>query len=317
MFVIDIMPFCPACGFENASNQKFCNNCGTPLTRSTAPAHTPPPSPGQIPPTPTNSALQSRNIKMVIGIVVAIAIVAVVFFIGLPMMKSGQKTAGFEPATITSAPTFSPTPIPTPVETAVIFTQVTTAPSLSPTTQQTQSAMKTYTSSKFGFSIDYPAGWEVNEKNMLETPSLTRYDVIEFYSPSINRCDTDQTSCSIVRSTIMVEVETKPGTKELADYFVPEVARITSQNGAQITKRDSSFKLSGVKAYRLDYTATYNKNEVNLLSAYTLINNNAYIITYRAYAPVRLETSQFELYYNTAMDMFNSFNVKGAVTVLQ
>jgi len=311
------MLFCPACGFENASDQKFCNNCGAPLSKSATPAQTPFPSPGQIPPAPANSALQSRNMKMIIGIVVAIAIVAAVFFIGLPMMKSGQKSTGIEPAKITSAPTISPTQIPTPVETTVIFTQVTTAPSLSPTPQQTQSAMKTYTSSKFGFSIDYPSNWEVNEKNMLETPSLTRYDVIEFYSPSINRCDTDQSSCSLVKSTIMVEVETKPGTKELADYFVPEVARITSQNGAQITKRDSSFKLSGAKAYRLDYTAIYNKNAINLLSAYTLINDNAYIITYRAYTPVRLEENQFELYYNTAMDMYKSFNVKGAVTVLQ
>ena len=47
---------------------------------------------------------------MVIGIVVAIAIVAVVFFIGLPMMKSGQKSAGIEPAKLTSAGTVMRTP---------------------------------------------------------------------------------------------------------------------------------------------------------------------------------------------------------------
>lgn len=254
---------------------------------------------------------------MIIGIVVAIAVIGAIVFIGLPMMKNSQNSSGFEPAKSTTASTVLPTQVPTPVETTVIYTQVTTEPIPTTAPQTTQSAMKTYTSPRFGFSIDYPEGWEVDEKNLLETPSLTRYNVIEFHSPSINRCDTDKTSCAMVRSTVMVEVETSPGTKELADYYVPQVAKITSQGGVEITKKDSGYKLSGVKAYRLDYSSRIDNNDINVLSAYTLISNNAYIITYRAYAPTRLEENQFELYYNTVMEMYKSFTAQGAVKVLQ
>jgi hypothetical protein len=258
---------------------------------------------------------------VVIGIVVAIAVVAAVVFVGLPMMKNSPMGLGAEPGKSISTSTFSPTQVPsqvlTPVATTVVQTPVTTAPTPTPSQQQAQSSMKTYTSSRFGFSIDYPSDWEVNEKNTLETSSLSRYDVVDFYSPSINRCDSDQITCSLVKTTVMVEVDTQPGTKEIAEYYVPEVARITRESGVQITKTNAISELSGVKAYRLDYTATYNKNEIKLLSAYSLINDKVYIVTYRAYSPIKLEEDQFEKYYNTAMDMFKSFHAQGAVTVLQ
>jgi hypothetical protein len=311
------MLFCPACGSENASDQKFCTNCGSPLSGGTGPVPAPSSSPGQIAATSsTNKTLQSRNVKIILGIVVAIAIVAVIVFVGLPVMKNSQKGTDTDPAKNVSDSTSLPTQIPATVENTGIFTPVPTEPLPTPFLEQTQSATKTYTSSQHGFSIDYPSDWEVSEKNLLKASSLSRYNVVEFYSPSINRCDSDQSSCSIVKTTVMVEVETSPNAKDIADYFVPEVARITSENMAQITKRDSSFRLSGAKAYRLDYSAQYNKNEINVLSAYTLINGSVYIVTYRAYTPVRLEQNQFELYYNTAMDMFKSFRVDRAVTVL-
>lgn len=316
------MVFCPACGYENPPDQNFCNNCGSPLTPGTKTGQTPSPAPVQTPATPAaNITLQSRNIKIVIGIVAVIAIVGAVVLIGLPAIKNSQPGPGADPSRSISTSTFSPTQVPSqvqaPVSTTAVPTPVTTVPTPTPSLQQVQPATKTYTSSRFGFSMDYPSNWEVNEKNTLETPSLTRYNVVEFYSPSINRCDSDQIGCAIVKTTMMVEIETQPNTKEIADYFVPEVARITRETGVQITKTNAIFELSGVKAYRLDYSAQYNKNDIKLLSAYTLINDKVYIVTYRAYAPVRLEEDQFEKYYNTAMDMFKSFDVQGAVTVLQ
>jgi hypothetical protein len=316
------MPFCPACGSENASGKKFCTNCGSKLTGEAGPGQAPVPSPGTIPAIPRAGRTgPSGNRTIIIGIVVAIALVAAGILFVLPMMKNGQNDTNFAPAAGVPQPASSPVPVPTqppaPVAAAPVLAPVTTVPGPVPSPQMSLPEMKTYSSSRFGFTIDYPSGWEVNEKNQLEAPSLSRYDVIEFYSPSINRCNTDLSICSIVRSTVMVEVETRPGTKEIADYFIPEVARITSENGAQITKRDSMFKLSGIKAYRLDYTAWYNKNEIKLLSAYTLINDKVYIVTYRAYTPVRLEEDQFELYYNTVMDMYTSFHAEGAVTTLQ
>jgi len=68
------------------------------------------------------------------------------------------------------------------------------------------------------------------------------------------------------------------------------------------------FKLSGDKAYRLDYNLRSEKEDIKVLSAYTIQNGNGYIITYHAHAPERNERiNQFEQYYNDVMTMFSSF----------
>jgi len=140
--------------------------------------------------------------------------------------------------------------------------------------------------------------------------SLTRYDVVEFYSPSFLRCNTEKSDCVNVRSEVKIEVETNPVSTELETFFVKEVARMSSTSGFEITKRDSMFKLSGAKAYRLDFTSHSDSQEINVLSAYTIQNDKGYIITYHAHTPERDEkNNQFEQYYNDVMTMFSSFKV--------
>jgi hypothetical protein len=318
------MTFCPECGKENSADQKFCTGCGNPLKNpSVNPASPAVPPQTQNPPAASSPSQgvavppgSSRTLLLAGAVVVIIAIIAAAVFIGLPALSKSQVNSGTTgakttiPAQPTTVPAASMTESPVTFPSETITTISTTVPA------ETPSPYNTYTSSRFGFSMNYPRDWEVNERNQLKTPSLTRYNVVEFYSPSIDRCDTDRANCVKVRAVVTAEVETAPGTKELADYFVPETARILSENGAQITKRDAMYKLSGVKAYRLDYENEINSYDQNLISAYTLINNNAYILTYRAYAPIRGETDLFKEYYNNADDMFTSFNAHGAIKTL-
>ncbi|HZV46697.1 MAG TPA: PsbP-related protein [Thermodesulfovibrionales bacterium] len=186
--------------------------------------------------------------------------------------------------------------------TTVTVSKATTVPTLTTSFNQ-------YSNPKYGFSIDYPNDWQKNELNKLE-PEIpwTRYDVVEFYSPSFLRCNTDKTDCVNVRAEVKIEVDTNPVSTELDTFFVKDVARITTGNPVEITKRDSMFKLSGDKAYRLDYNLRSEKEDIKVLSAYTIQNGNGYIITYHAHAPERNERiNQFEQYYNDVMTMFSSF----------
>ncbi|MFA4848560.1 MAG: PsbP-related protein [Methanoregula sp.] len=199
----------------------------------------------------------------------------------------------------TSSSTIAATPIPVIITTSAVTPVPTTGTSFNQ-----------YSNSKYGFSIDYPRDWQKNDLDKQETNiSLTRYNVVEFYSPSFIRCNTEKNDCVNVRAEVKVEVDTQPAYKDLDTFFIKDVARITSGSGVEITKRDAMFKLMGDKAYRLDYLSKPSTGEVNTLSAYTIKDGKAYIITYHAHSPERNETNnQFEQYYNDVMSMFSSFN---------
>ncbi len=234
-----------------------------------------------------------------------LVLVAVFITAGCTSLPSSDKPVS--PATpvptsaipATSSATIAATPIPVIASTS----EATPVPT-------TGTSFNQYSNSKYGFSIDYPSEWQKNDLDKRETNiSLSRYDVVEFYSPSFLRCNTDKSNCVNVRAEVKVEVDTQPAYKDLDTFFVKDVARITSESGVEITKRDAMFKLMGDKAYRLDYLSKPSTGEVNTLSAYTIKDGKAYIITYHAHSPERNEkTNQFEQYYNDVMSMFSSFN---------
>lgn len=129
------MPFCTSCGAEIAADKKFCGQCGAPQEPGSAPAVVEIPAaleaplpPGQIPivRAPASKPILPKN-PVIIGIIIAlIVIMAFVYFIGLPMLKTGgQKTIeGMVPSpsvTITPYLTTQPTPPYTvAVETTII-----------------------------------------------------------------------------------------------------------------------------------------------------------------------------------------------------
>ena len=56
---------CPSCGADNSSGQKFCNECATPLGKSTSPTQTPTPEPS--PALPTSLANGRYEVKGFLG----------------------------------------------------------------------------------------------------------------------------------------------------------------------------------------------------------------------------------------------------------
>lgn len=227
---------------------------------------------------------------------------------GSPVQNATQTIIPATPVVTATIPETTATPY---AETALNETQNQTTPAPTPTPEYTK-----YTSENYGFSIDYPSDWEENPTNQLLTDFSSVYRDVEFYSPTISRCNTEKTECVNVRAEVSVDVDTAPGTKELDTYYVKDVARLTGEYGIEITKKDSLFKLAGVKAYRLDYHQKDDVEDINVLRAYTLIGGNVYIITYHAHAPKSGEINQFEQYYNNAMAMFKSFSAKGAVKTI-
>ena len=166
-----------------------------------------------------------------------------------------------------------------------------------------------YSNSVYGFSIDYPSDWQKNELDEPEPEiSLHRYTVVEFYSPSFVRCNAEGKDCVNVRSDVEIEVDTDPVSTELETFFVKDVARITNGGNVEITMRNAMFKLSGAKAYRLDYNFRSDTEDIHVMSAYTILDDKAYIVTFHASVPVRSEKiNQFEQYYNDVIHMFDSF----------
>jgi hypothetical protein len=210
-----------------------------------------------------------------------------------------------EPTTPSDKKVASPIKVPTTVtaaSTTVDTLKTTPVPTLTP-------SFNHYSNSRFGFSIDYPGDWEKNELNEPEPEiSLTRYKVVEFYSPSFVRCDTEKNKCVNVRSEVTIEVDTNPVSTELDTFFVKEVARVSTERNVEITKRNAMFKLSDNRAYRFDYNSQSDIEDINVLSALTIINGTGYIITFHAHVPERNEKiNQFEQYYNDIITMFSSF----------
>lgn len=232
----------------------------------------------------------SPSILFVLALAIALALSA-------GCVAPAKETA---PAT-NPATTIPPTTLAPPVTVIIPVNTTETAPG---------TVYKTFTSSPYGFSIDYPDTWIVHDLNTPETNiSATRYDVVEFTSPTFLRCNTEKTECVNLQAKVKVEADTKPSSTDLDTFFVKEVARVTSGSGIEITKRDAMFKLAGDKAYRLDYALDTDEVHMHALSAYTVRNGVAYIITYQAHDPARGETSnQFEQYYNDAMAMLVSFS---------
>ena len=87
------MPLCTSCGKEVAPGKKFCENCGAPVEQSaTAPAVPPAVTvvPASLPSAPVKPAGGSGKTFLIAGIIVLLAVIAGVYFVGLPMISGTQ-----------------------------------------------------------------------------------------------------------------------------------------------------------------------------------------------------------------------------------
>jgi hypothetical protein len=111
------MSFCKLCGAEIKPGKNFCSSCGTPVDKpgmtpsSSAPApdvplSPPPASPSQLsaPVPPLASPTPALSIdKIVIAGVIGVAVIAMIIFIGLPMLNTGG-TNSPSPAPVSTLP---------------------------------------------------------------------------------------------------------------------------------------------------------------------------------------------------------------------
>jgi PsbP-like protein len=182
-----------------------------------------------------------------------------------------------------------------------------------------------YANTSYTFSIDYPANWTMAEMNpaLLKTVNATRLRsetgirVVEFYSPSITRCDdTVPGNCVLIRTRVSVDVASFPQNMTFDEYFVNQTLAMTLDNSVGMRRASPVVTLNNTKAYSLEYNAGYGLNQVYVTKVFGLFNDKVYIITYRANFPKTGEENQFEKYYNDFQHMLKSFEYTGQMQYL-
>lgn len=197
--------------------------------------------------------------------------------------------------------------------------ETTPAAGVTPSPQATAGARTylTYTNTSYGFSIDYPSDWTVQEAPVEtgQDPGVpagytSKTDVVEFYSPAVSRCY--QGTCVDVRAEMHVQVDPSPPDTDLDQYYIHDVAAISQNYPIDITGHDAGFKLSGQNAYELDYHVQDDPIDIRVERAYTIAAGKAFVLTYHVHAPHSGEVDQGVIYSNVVVEMFRSFRVISA-----
>jgi hypothetical protein len=134
-----------------------------------------------------------------------------------------------------------------------------------------------YTSSQYGFSLRYPQTWEINEKST-GSPET----VLILTAPVENECDRTGTQCFKYTASMTFEVDQKPFTLVLEDYFNHAVAALQNEYSITATSKSAPCIVSGTRAYQIEfYTRDERGNpDRNYMQYFALIDGKVYIISY-------------------------------------
>jgi hypothetical protein len=178
-----------------------------------------------------------------------------------------------------------------------------------------------YTNLPYAFSLEYPSAWEVNDLTpKIDTPNGMpgKIDVVDFYSPSITRCNNEGHDCKLVRAQFSIDVDENPGTSDVSDYYVRDVARLSTEYPIQITKSNAQTILSNEKALRLDYQLG-NDIDIKVIRVYSIINGKVYIFNFHSHYPttildqktheITMEPDMLEEYIGPMEQSLKSFTV--------
>jgi hypothetical protein len=159
-------------------------------------------------------------------------------------------------------------------------------------------SFSTYKNSKYGIELQYPSDWEKNETDIF--PQDRETNIVTFISPFEDSKDPWQEFIDIY----LDQVDYKAN---LAEYL-EETITINKQNkDFDIISQDTSSTLSGLPAYKLEFTYTYEEEglddiKVKVLETGVILNNSkVYYIDFQA------EEDQFDNYLpyiNKAIDSF-------------
>jgi hypothetical protein len=133
----------------------------------------------------------------------------------------------------------------------------------------------TYNSTKYGFSLRYPRNWTVNEVVAGRT-------VLTLTAPIEKECDSETSQCYDYIARFTVEIDQKPFTLVLEDYFNKAVSQLQLQYHITTTSKSAPAVMSDTRAYQIEYY-THDKRgnaDRSFMQYYAIIDGKAYIISY-------------------------------------
>jgi hypothetical protein len=119
-----------------------------------------------------------------------------------------------------------------------------------------------YTNSRYGFSIDQPSGWTIDE------PS---YAAVFFYGPTVEG------------SRVNINIQVESTSLSLAEYVSASKTNIaTVLQGFNLISEGARNRINNVDAYELVYTSTQYGSALEQKQVYLVKSGNAFVITYTA-----------------------------------
>lgn len=147
-----------------------------------------------------------------------------------------------------------------------------------------------FESREYGFAVPYPSAWTAEEADPNDLGI-----VAGFLPPGEDLIDPD--------NYVTVQIEDLPGGTNLPEYTEAVLANLRSSYDDFEVLAEGEMKISEEPAYVIAYGATVEGTAYQVLLAYTIKEDRAYIITYYALAE---RYSQFE---DDAKRMINSFSL--------
>lgn len=218
-----------------------------------------------------NSQKKGVSVLLVIGIIVGVIILAVILFMATGVLKFKFKV---------SRTGQGPTPTPTAAPTA-------------PT--ERVAGPKSYQSQQYGFSLQYPGNWSLNENPggqfklaFKSAPESSTDKYFEFVGVNV------------------ADLSAKPGIglQEVADTWEQQTVSASQNVNFQIIDRGVS-TLGGEQARNIVFTAAPDGVPSKGLTRITLKNNKAYIFSYFA------EADKYNTFLSQAESILSSVMFQG------
>jgi hypothetical protein len=159
-----------------------------------------------------------------------------------------------------------------------------------------------YTSAKYGFSLRYPRNWTVNEVVAGRT-------VLTLTAPVETGCDSETSQCYKYIASFTVEIDQKPHTLVLEDYFNKAVSRLQIEYYITTTSKSAPAMLSDTRAYQIEYYTHDKRGNAarSFMQYYTIIDGKGYIISY--FGPYSLRENVYDHNKADAQRIIDSLNI--------
>lgn len=179
---------------------------------------------------------------------------------------------------------------------------VTETPTVEVTPTVTVDPYATYTSTKYGYSLRYPRSWFINE-------AVAGRTVLTLGAPVETMCDSDSNQCYKYVANFTIEIDSKPSTLVIEEYFNNAIARLQRDYSITTTTRSAPAMLSNARAYQIEYyTHDSRGNAVRrFMQYYTIIDGKGYIISY--FGPYSIRDNVYDHNKADAQQIIDSIEI--------